>query len=240
LHLHFLRSPIEILHSEGNVVGVRLEHTALQEQQPTPTSSGAGANAPPLSQKAVGTGIHSDLPAQLVLESIGYKSCPIKGAPFNSKLGIIPNQLGQVIDEHHSSNKADNDGTTATTRGGDSEPFPAEENPVPVPGLFVCGWLKRGPSGIIGTNLVDAEQTVDTMVRGQTNFPKVEQGRGGGGGGRQGLQALLKERKIEVVDFKGWERIDAEEIRRGSAVGKPREKIISVKEMLEIAKKANC
>lgn len=235
MHLHFLRSPIEILHSEGSVSGVRLEHTALQEQQPAATGGGVGAGAPS-SQKAVGTGVHSDLPAQLVLESIGYKSCPIEGAPFDSKLGIIPNQLGQVIDEHHSSKKVNGDGNTRD--GGETSP--AEESHVPVPGLFVCGWLKRGPSGIIGTNLVDAEQTVDTMVRGQKGFPKVEQRQGGGGGGRQALQALLEERKIEVVDFKGWEEIDAEEVRRGSAVGKPREKIVSMEEMLEIAKKANC
>ncbi|KAL4519574.1 hypothetical protein Ndes2526B_g01841 [Nannochloris sp. 'desiccata'] len=231
LHLHFLRSPIEILHSEGSVSGVRLEHTALQVQESASTSSGAGAPPP---QKAGGTGLHSDLHAQLVLESIGYKSCPMEGAPFNSKVGIIPNQLGQVMEEHQSSNRQGRDGT----RGNTETPF-AEKSHVPVPGLFVCGWLKRGPSGIIGTNLVDAEQTVDTMVRSQGSFPKVGQ-RHGGGGGRQGLQALLKNRKIEVVDFKGWEKIDAEEVRRGSAVGKPREKIVSVEEMLEIAKKASC
>lgn len=138
------------------------------------------------------------------------------------------------MEEHQSSNRHGRDGT----RGNTETPF-AEKSHVPVPGLFVCGWLKRGPSGIIGTNLVDAEQTVDTMVRSQGSFPKVGQ-RHGGGGGRQGLQALLKNRKIEVVDFKGWEKIDAEEVRRGSAVGKPREKIVSVEEMLEIAKKASC
>ncbi len=195
LHLHFLCSPLEILPSEksneksGSVAGVRLEHTKLVQ--------GNEEGAP---QKAVGTGITSDLPAQLVLESIGYKSCPIQGAPFDSKRGIIPNQLGQVLD---------------------------------APGLFVCGWLKRGPSGIIGTNLVDAEQTVDTMVCSQGSFPQklAEQP-----GGRMALKRLLDERKIEIVDFKGWEAIDAEEIRRGNAVGKPREKIVSVEEMLKIAK----
>jgi adrenodoxin-NADP+ reductase len=213
LHLHFLRSPIKILQTaQGSVAGVRLEHTALQEG----TETGAA-------QKAVGTGITSDLPAQLVLESIGYKSSPIEGAPFNSKLGIIPNQLGQVV----AVSSSDDGGSTAA---------------VPVPGLFVCGWLKRGPSGIIGTNLVDAEQTVDTMVRSQDTFPNLSGGDGDGGGGergasgRQGLAKLLEERCVNVVDFKGWEAIDAEEVRRGKAVGKPREKIVKVEEMLEIAK----
>ena len=212
LHLHFLRSPIEILQSNGVVSGVRLEHTALQDC----SSNGSGVS----SQKAVGTGITSDLPAQLVLESIGYKSTPIEGAPFNPKLGIIPNILGQVLEDNQN----------GSTSGGSTSSV--------VPGLFVCGWLKRGPSGIIGTNLVDAEQTVDTMVQNQANFPKNQEEEQGQSG-RRGLEALLKDRGIEVVNFKGWEAIDAEEIRRGAAVEKPREKIVSVEEMLQIAKKAS-
>jgi adrenodoxin-NADP+ reductase len=217
--MHFLRSPIEILDSEGSVSGVRLEHTALKQGENSGSSSSTSCP-----QQAVGTGIISDLPAQLVLESIGYKSCAIEGAPFNSKLGIIPNQLGQVVQEHQHS--------TGSGGGGGGDGKNEDSNSV-VPGLFVCGWLKRGPSGIIGTNLVDAEQTVDTMVRSQENFPRAE------GGGRQGLKRLLEERNIEAVNFKGWEAIDAEEVRRGKAAGKPREKIVTVEEMLEIAKKAN-
>ena len=161
-------------------------------------------------QRAIGTGSTEDLPAQLVLESIGYKSCPIQGAPFDSNKGIIPNVLGQVLSD-----------------SGDSS-----EN-----GLFVCGWLKRGPSGIIGTNLVDAEQTVDTMVQQQGTFTAVE-GKKGAPYGREGLRNVLKQRGVDVIDFQAWEAIDAEEVRRGAALGKPREKVTDVEEMVKIAKEA--
>lgn len=80
LHLHFLRSPVEVLDSgDGSVAGLKLEVNALQ------TSSD---NA---HQRAVGTGHYESLDAQLVLESIGYKSYPLSGAPFDDKQGIIPN-----------------------------------------------------------------------------------------------------------------------------------------------------
>lgn len=99
--------------------------------------------------------------------------------------------------------------------------------------LYVCGWLKRGPSGIIGTNLVDAEQTVDTMVRhashwGSMAIPQESKT------GRQGLLQLLSERNRYVVGFKGWLHIDTEEVARGAALGKVREKITSIDDMLAI------
>lgn len=86
-------------------------------------------------------------------------------------------------------------------------------------------------SGIIGTNLVDAEQTVDTMVQTAGSFPSIAAALPGG----KGLQALLRERGVQWVDFPGWKRVDAEEVRLGDAVGKPREKLTSVEEMLRIA-----
>eukprot|EP00889_Picochlorum_renovo_P000699 jgi/Picre1/27729/NNA_000693.t1 len=95
--------------------------------------------------------------------------------------------------------------------------------------LYVCGWLKRGPSGIIGTNLVDAEQTVDTMVRhidiwGSSQKP-----------GRQGLMELLESRNHQPITYEAWKRIDEEEISRGQAAGKLREKLTSVQDMISIA-----
>ena len=100
--------------------------------------------------------------------------------------------------------------------------------------LYVCGWLKRGPSGIIGTNLVDAEQTVDTMVRhahhwGSPTIPQDDKT------GRQGLVQLLQDRNHRCISFKEWQRIDAEEIARGALVGKVREKMTHVHDMLHTA-----
>ena len=110
----------------GRVAGVRLERTAL-----------APGAVPGGEQRALGTGEYETIPADIVLKSIGYRSVPLEGAPFDARRGVVPNVLGQVVES------GDGDGGGA---------------PVAVAGLFACGWVKRGPSGIIGTNLVDAEQ----------------------------------------------------------------------------------
>ncbi|GAB4816812.1 hypothetical protein N2152v2_003858 [Parachlorella kessleri] len=116
-------------------------------------------------QKAVGTGEFETIEVDLVLKSIGFKSVAVPGVHFDPCKGVIPNQGGQVLLE---------DGST------------------PDAGLFVCGWLKRGPSGIIGTNLIDAEQAsrgglaraVHKEQQGAcgsgTNLIDAEQASGGG------------------------------------------------------------
>jgi adrenodoxin-NADP+ reductase len=168
------------------------------------------APAPGGGQRAAGTGEYEEIEAQLVLESIGYRGLPLGGAAFDPAAAVVPNRLGQAL-------------------------LSAAPGAAPDPGLFVCGWLKRGPTGIIGTNLVDAEQTVDTMVRARASFPAVK----AGGGGGQGLRALLLGRGVQVVGAAGWEAIDAEEVARGAAAGKPREKLTCVEEMLGIAAAAD-
>ena len=101
--------------------------------------------------------------------------------------------------------------------------------------LLVCcpHLLLLAATGIIGTNLVDAEQTVEAMVAARDTFPAVEVAPEAAGAA--GLTALLAERGVQVVTFEGWERVDAEEVRRGRAAGKPREKMTSVPEMLAVA-----
>ena len=131
---------------------------------------------------------------------------PMPSVPFDERTATIPNILGQVVDESQ--------GT--------------------YPGLFVCGWLKRGPSGIIGTNLIDAEQTIDTMVRSKNEWSSV--GQEYRKAGRQRLKPLLRERGHNSVDFHGWKKIDKEEVFRGESKGKLREKILSIEDMLSIAK----
>jgi adrenodoxin-NADP+ reductase len=99
------------------------------------------------------TGQSSTLPVQLILKSVGYFGTPMHGVPFDVIHGIVPNRLGRVLQ-----------GVQADAGA--------------VPGLYVCGWLKRGPSGIIGTNLVDAEQTAgciledsESLVASQSKAP---------------------------------------------------------------------
>lgn len=99
-----------------------------------------------------------------------------------------------------------------------------------VPGLYVCGWVKRGPTGIIGTNLMDAEETVAAITRDSNSIRAL-----GGGGGRAGLAALLRDRGVRVVDYAAWERLQAYEVEAGQAAGAPRIKVVELPRMLEVA-----
>jgi len=118
-------------------------------------------------------------------------------------------------------------------------PFDPKTNTVPnvlgkvvdADDLYVCGWLKRGPSGIIGTNLVDAEQTVDTMVRHIDAWGSSQKL------GRKGLMELLESRNHHPITYDAWKKIDEEEMARGQALGKTREKVTNVEDMMSIANK---
>jgi len=159
-------------------------------------------------QRALRTGETTFIPSELVIESVGYTATSIEGAPFDEASATVPNVLGRVEGP-----------------GDDGKD------------LYCCGWLKRGPSGIIGTNLVDAEQTVDTMVRHMEAKQEARAAAGAAGQewGRAGLSALLDSRRHRVVSLDDWNRIDAEEMRRGEMTGKTREKIVRVEEMVRVA-----
>ncbi|XP_031388723.1 NADPH:adrenodoxin oxidoreductase, mitochondrial isoform X2 [Punica granatum] len=194
LHFTFFRKPDRFLESEdrpGHVSRVHLEKTCLKGDE-----SGK--------QIAVGTGEFEDL--KMVLKSIGYKSVPVDGLPFDHRRGVVPNVRGRVISES----------------SGDSAALE--------PGLYVCGWLKRGPTGIIGTNLQCAEETVSSISEDLEKGllqPSAQKP------GRDGLLQLLDDRNVRVVPFSGWERIDSEERRFGSLRNKPREKLASWDELLK-------
>ena len=99
-----------------------------------------------------------------------------------------------------------------------------------VRGEYVVGWAKRGPSGVIGTNKADAAATV-ALMREDLGAGVVA----GGRGGRGDLADLLRERGVCRVDHEGWNRLDAHETARGKAQDRPRVKLCSVAEMLEVA-----
>jgi adrenodoxin-NADP+ reductase len=161
-----------------------------------------------------------DLSVELVLVSIGYRSLPVQGAPFDSSRGIIPNQAGRVHKLEAAAEQKD--GKQHAGKGRATEP-----------GLYVCGWLKRGPTGIIGTNAVDAEDTVASIVEDLTSGDLGQQQ---SKHGAAGLQELLDARGVHVVDLEGWQRIDAAELTAGRAAGKVREKVVDVQEMLKLAR----
>ncbi|KAG6598102.1 NADPH:adrenodoxin oxidoreductase [Phytophthora cinnamomi] len=209
VQIKFLSSPAEILADENDptrVGAIRVEKTKLEGE--------------PNQQRAVGTGEFEDIPCDLVLRSIGYKSLPIEAdAPFDNRRHVVSNDQGRVV---------------TTSESGEKQP---------VVGLYCTGWVKRGPSGIIGTNIVDARETVSCIVEdfAAGNFLHSEVGATEDLGGLEAVEKLIKKRNPDkqLVRWADYERLNAEENRRGELVGKPREKITSVAEMLTVAKSAN-
>nr|GMD15040.1 NADPH:adrenodoxin oxidoreductase, mitochondrial isoform X1 [Ipomoea batatas] len=163
-------------------------------------------------QIAVATGQFDDLECGLVLKSIGYKSVCVEGLPFDPQNGIVPNIRGRVL--------SDSTGDLTEVEKG----------------LYVCGWLKRGPTGIIATNLYCAEETAASISEDIKKgiLPSTP---GSSKPGRDGLLQLLDSRNSAVIPFEGWQKIDAEEKRRGHLKNKPQEKLTSWEELLEVARK---
>jgi ferredoxin--NADP+ reductase len=98
-----------------------------------------------------------------------------------------------------------------------------------MPGLYAAGWIKRGPSGIIGTNRADAVATVQSLL---SDLPHLDSRPKSG---TEGLYAALAHCNSQVLSYCDWRHIDAEEQRRGVVFGKPREKITRVSDMLALA-----
>ncbi|MCV7099325.1 FAD-dependent oxidoreductase, partial [Mycobacterium palustre] len=142
------------------------------------------------------------LDAGLVLTSIGYRGKAIRDLPFDESAGVVPNDGGRVVD---SSGRA-------------------------VPGAYVAGWIKRGPTGFIGTNKSCSIQTVHALVAdfnaGALADPAANPA---------ALDRLVRARQPDTVDSAGWRAIDAAEIARGSRDGRPRNKFTDVADMLAAA-----
>ncbi|WP_067816072.1 FAD-dependent oxidoreductase [Nocardia inohanensis] len=142
------------------------------------------------------------LTTSLVLRSIGYKGEPVADVPFDENRGVIPNDKGRVL----------LDGNT-------------------VQGVYVSGWIKRGPRGVIGSNRVDSQETVDQLIEdftaGKLAAPQAD---------RAALDALLTERQPDQVGRDGWKAIDQAEKTAGKAAGRPRVKFTSLEDLLKAAK----
>lgn len=153
--------------------------------------------------KAEGTGVFDELEAGLVLRSVGYHGVALPDLPFDSAGGVIPNCGGRVLD--------------------------AQEGEV-VPGEYVTGWIKRGPSGVIGTNKACAAETVaamleDAATRSRDDAPSTDS---------NAVVDLLDGRGIRYVTAEDWARLNTAEVARGEALGRPRVKLVRVEEMLSI------
>ena len=153
--------------------------------------------------RAVATGEQEVIPCGLVIRSIGYRGRPLPGVPFDERRGLIRNEGGRVCEE---------DGT-------------------PRVGEYAVGWIKRGPSGVIGTNKKCAADTVAGLVedvqRGRLTAPAAPSG--------DAIEAWLRTRVPGLVTWRGWEAIDEHERGLGAPAGRPRVKLVRVPDMLAVA-----
>jgi ferredoxin--NADP+ reductase len=168
--------------------------------------------------RARATDDHETIPAGLVFRAIGYRGEPLPGVSFDERAATILNERGRVLDP---------------------------DSRAPLPGEYVVGWIKRGPSGVIGTNKKDAQETVDAILADLR--PSANGDRAGGDGPSAGashvpsdpdagaVEALLRERQPQLVTYSGWEAIDRHERALGEQGGRPRVKLTEIEQMLQIA-----
>jgi ferredoxin--NADP+ reductase len=152
------------------------------------------------------TGEEEVIECGLVLRSIGYRGTPLPGIPFDQRRGLIRNEGGRVLDD-----------------SGE-----------PCAGEYVVGWIKRGPSGVIGTNKKDAADTVARIAAdaetGSLNQPVAGQHDAGT------IAAWLGEQVPNHVTWEGWEAIDAHESSLGEPAGRPRVKLVRIEELIRASR----
>ncbi len=165
--------------------------------------------------RAAPTDGRETIPAGLAFRAIGYRGIPLPGVPFDERSAVIPNRAGRVLDP---------------------------DSGAPLPGEYVVGWIKRGPSGVIGTNKKDAQETVDAMLadlsppsdrdvpapeHNPAHLPSTPDA--------SSVEALLRSRQPELVTYAGWEAIDRHERALGEPAGRPRVKLTRIEELLRAA-----
>ncbi|MEU6476978.1 FAD-dependent oxidoreductase [Streptomyces sp. NPDC047017] len=167
IRLRFFLRPVELLGAAGGrVAAVRFERTA---------PDGRGG--------VTGTGRYEDVPARLVLRSVGYRGTPLDGLPFDDATGTVPHREGRVL----------RDGEVAS-------------------GEYVAGWIKRGPTGVIGTNRPCAKETVASLL---ADAPALVREPVPGD-----VLAALRAEGVEPVLWAGWLAIERAEAELGAALGR--------------------
>jgi ferredoxin--NADP+ reductase len=142
-----------------------------------------------------------ELPVDLIFRSVGYRGVPLPGVPFHEKWGVILNEKGRVLNP---------------------------ETQKPVVGEYTAGWIKRGPSGVIGTNKPDAVETVTCMLedlkKGAVRNPAHP--------GAAAIEKLVRQRQPDFFSYQDWLRLDEIEVARGKETGRPRVKFTKIEEMI--------
>lgn len=141
------------------------------------------------------SGAFIDIPADLVIRSVGYRGVGIEGLPFDQERSIVPSSDGKVDSLANS---------------------------------FVAGWIKRGPSGVIGTNKKDAVATVETLLASLAGARSSSKSAGE-------IDLVLTDRGVDFIDFGGWLNIDAAEKSLGASQGRERITIHERETLLNIA-----
>ena len=152
----------------------------------------------PYKMKARGNGKMMEIPCGLVLRSVGYRGNPLPGVPFDDDNGVFPNENGSIL-------------------GGPE-----------AAGLYVVGWIKRGPSGVIGTNKPDSQLTVAQLLEDMPSLTPCEIP------DSDSLIEGIRANGTRIVSYEDWKKIDQQEVAHGEASGKPREKLTRVSEMLDL------
>jgi ferredoxin--NADP+ reductase len=147
------------------------------------------------------TGEFEDLPVGLVFRSVGYKGVPLSGVPFNEKWGVILNEKGRVLD-------------------ADSKQA--------VVGEYTAGWIKRGPTGVIGTNKPDAAETVACMLEDLAHDRYLRPT----APSRDAADRLVRDRQPRCFSYDDWLKLNELEVRRGKETGRPRVKFTDIEAML--------
>ncbi len=170
IEFDFFANPKAFLGQDGKVRAVEVERTIIEKG------------------RAVGTGETYEVPADLVITCIGYRSSPIEGVPFDERAGRFANDEGRIL-----------------------------------PGLYCVGWAKRGPTGTIGTNRPDGYGVIELVAE--------DIGMGSRKAGRDGFDELAKERSLDIVTFRDWQKIEEAET-AAAREGSPREKFVDIESMI--------
>lgn len=197
-NLQFLSTPTKIIAgTDGQIVGMEYEQNQLIPSLQYPENI--------LEMNAKGTGTLAMLQCSLLIKCIGYTNSPIAASiPFDFKNGVVPNHQGRVV---------------ATGYGGPDGPSTYLD------GIYVAGWIKTGPVGVLTSTLYDASETARSVVVDLENLKiNVE---------KRGLEALVKQ--PHWINFQDWLKVDKVERERGAILGKEREKVTDNKEMFELA-----
>ena len=188
--MRFLASPVEIVGVNGRITAVRIERNELVVD-------------PNGGLRSKGTGTFETIEAGLIMRSIGYRTVPIEGVPFDYATCTINNIAGQVV--HPNTGEV-------------------------VPGEYVVGWAKRGPTGLIGNNKPDSAATVGAMLADLPMLPGISDDLRD----LSQIESFLRERGIDYVTYQDWKILDQYEVACGARQGRPRVKVTTAPEMMAI------